>query len=1233
MRFALSIFVCLFLNIGFSQDYYTVSIQQFDEASGLLGRRAYSFCEDRDGFIWLGYKNGLQRFDGTDFKTWPSADYPQLSFITSLHVDQAGWIWMWNHEQREFHFMNPSTEEIKSEEERFGDDFPDFQGDFKTLWFPSNKFETDERGKIYFLCPSPKRLITFDTLNGFISIPLDKKLQLNHLHLLHVTSKGDIWTVGGEHTEILYHLNPKGDLIDSFTFPEYNNLHLKNSDDKRLFLAAQREDQSVQSLFFELESEKLVLSTFSTESYMYRLGDQYWLYENHQWEIYDLKMDHLHTISRSGYKKSLVQDISGVHFDRNGRIWITSIWGLSRIIIKENPFKQYLYQDPSQVPVYNNAIRGIHVNADSVYAVLESHGIVAFSKKEPNNWSFIDGQIMSGFYYGGMALQGLQDRIIAGLGGKIIEDVQKGTAYDMLDISDYTREIGYVELGFCVVWSAYENNDGTWLGTAKGLWLKDDQGEYSWYEIGDHEVNNNCIYQIIPANDDEFWLCTDQGLFLFDHKQRKISRTLNSSQSGADYLPATTIHHLHIDQNNIFWLATKSGLVRWDPKTSKNLVFTTKNGLSSNEIYAIYPDEYGNLWLSSANGIMQINLHSQFVSTYLEKDGITHNEFNRISSFQDIDGTIYFGGLNGITAFHPKNFLRTEYFDYEIQITNYELYKGSAGKVVNQTQKLKKSKTINFEPGDRYFKIHFAIPILDDYRGHLYAWRINSIDENWTYQKENVLQLTELPYGEHLLEIKGQTGNGKWTRPLQIELIVSKPFYLTSWFIILCTLLLIGSIILFFVVRIKSHKKRQITLQEEIERATEQILSDKKLIEEQALELKKLDSIKSRFFANVTHELRTPISLISAPIQSVMKSENLTEKDLSLLFTAKKNTANLLKLVNSLLDLSKLESGKMTLNEKSTSLYEFSSILVANFESVAQKSGIHLQFEYHASRDLKIKLDAEKLETILNNLVSNAIKFTAQKEKVVVTIEERGANLQFQVKDTGRGIHEADLPHIFERYFQSKQANTPAEGGTGIGLALSQELTKVIGGHLSVESELGKGTTFQLTIPRKEVLGMADTSPVSREEETVAVVKKNPTLKSNQRIIVVEDNHDLREYLVSLLDEFYIVSSASNGKRALELLDTEEMPDLILSDIMMPEMDGYQLLSHIKSSQEFERIPVVMLTAKADTEDKLKALRIGVDDYILKPFEEEELKVRIENLLKHSDLRKRTGKIRPKGFD
>ncbi|MEM7371405.1 MAG: tetratricopeptide repeat protein [Bacteroidota bacterium] len=440
------------------------------------------------------------------------------------------------------------------------------------------------------------------------------------------------------------------------------------------------------------------------------------------------------------------------------------------------------------------------------------------------------------------------------------------------------------------------------------------------------------------------------------------------------------------------------------------------------------------------------------------------------------------------------------------------------------------------------------------------------------------------------------------------------------FFAILAGIAFFAAVFLYFFLRQQTKQKQRLQIQHQ------QITEQHQIITKQAEALQELDSLKSRLFANVSHELRTPLTLILGPLSSALKEKGHSNKTSTFLQLAQQNGQKLLQLINEILDLSKMDAGKLELIEKPIMFHPFLRRLLSQFESHAQSKGVELSMFFEPDPFVKIQLDSHKFELIFNNLLSNALKFTPSNGKVNVSLLDLGNQFSLVVEDSGSGIAQEDLTHIFDRFYQATHSGSSAQGGTGIGLALCHEYAKLFQGSMTVESELGKGSTFRFQFPLKQVLGAfnaAETPDITPPVPFAEQESFQPL--SGKHLLLVEDNHSLRTYIQTVLANRYQISSAENGKIALELLEEEAFRnsiDLIISDVMMPVMDGFQLLEHVKEDPLLRSIPVVILTARAEMVDKLKALRIGVDDYMTKPFQEEELQARIDNLLRHAEQRK-----------
>ena len=387
-----------------------------------------------------------------------------------------------------------------------------------------------------------------------------------------------------------------------------------------------------------------------------------------------------------------------------------------------------------------------------------------------------------------------------------------------------------------------------------------------------------------------------------------------------------------------------------------------------------------------------------------------------------------------------------------------------------------------------------------------------------------------------------------------------------------------------------------------------------------------LDEVKSRFFANISHELRTPLTLINAPLESLIMNGEIKDPELrNTLETATRNGQSLLGLVEEILDLAKLDGGKLELVENPVRLNNFLELLLSDYTSGFKNKSISLVYDYELDSELAILIDENRCTKVINNLLSNALKFTPEGGEIRVKVEEaeNGSLLKISVQDNGVGIHPDDLPHIFDRYFQSEQRNKKAEGGTGIGLALARELARLHGGSLTVSSELGKGTIFTFSLPLKRAQEATIQILSQSSDEALNVALKGTIEKYREKfevekpvLLVTEDHPEMREFIAKTLAPFFSIKQAENGKVALDILKSNRI-DVVISDVMMPVMDGFELLEEIKKDPALHQVSLIMLTARADHDDKLYALTLGIDDYLTKPFSASEFLARIRNILEN----------------
>lgn len=1243
------IFTCLLLFIFsfslctlHSQDYM-IHVQQFGLKEGLAHRNVQNFLKDSHGFLWLITDYSLQRYDGYEFKSYPWINKNKHSLqLRHLGETTDGWLWVMGHEgvdhTYDLFFIHPKTGELRTAKEKLGTE--------RTLALDSllkskkyTFYTSTAHSKLYYL--NNKEIVIFDFEKGIQKINL-LNLSENGIFVIKlIDHQGNYW-IQDDISKKLYRYLVKEQkierinalLINHSVYEWEEQIYLKE-DKNRLSPNTETKILKVDSngeLEIQLHEPKELSAQFI-------VGGKIWCINDEGWKILDLKGNLLHQLSKEDYGVELFGNMNykKLQSDENGKFYLNTLFGFNIITIKENPFTNYFTKNNSSPLPFNNAARGIHVSNDSIIVNFEYGGLVYLNKKNPKQY-----EVISKFCHhkdqseGYSAVSLFRDR----QGNYWTNHTSQ--CFQSKWSSNFSTEekINFptsLQNQYEVSWSIWEDDIGCiWASYNFGLRQTcPEDTVQTFFSFKDLSIpfDNFIIYQIQEGRDKNLWLYSERGIFVLDKNSKQLIHHYHDQGQGEYFLPSNEIFHMHLDQEGNRWLGTRNGLLFWDSQTNKKRLFNRNDGLSNDVIYAVYEDRNNTLWLSSDYGIMSFDKETFDIQTYLPKDGIPHEEFNRISHFQEDDGTIYFGGLNGVTAFHPDQFSNKKKRYSKTLLSECIIFGSKEDRELDQMKKVLETNTITLQPSDRYVKIKFTLPTFGDIHKVLYAWKIEGVFDSWNYQKENSLQFGTLPYGKHLLRVKGQTGSNGWSpHELTIQVHVLKPFYLQFWFILLSLFILLSSLIFFFRWRTQRLRRIQEILEEKVNQATLQIKNDKELIEEQAIELMQLDKAKSRFFANISHELRTPLTLILGPLSSIQNSGNLDKRNLRLIEIANQSGQELLKLIGSILDLSKMDSGKVELYEQSEAFFPLLQRIVLPFASMAQSKDILFEFNYEAKKDLFLDLDKNKLEVILNNLLSNAMKFTKSKDAVILTVKDIETEILFKVEDTGRGIHLEDQPHIFDRFYQSKVADAPIEGGTGIGLALTKEFVGIMKGKIWLKSTFGEGSTFFIELPKKE----SRTSASAKETLNLDDLVSLPDLINLQKlppkqeildrdlptILVTEDNDALRDYMVSILSPRYNVLTARHGLMALDILEKNPNCQLITTDIMMPEMDGFQLLQILKSTDAYRHIPVIMLTARVDIKDKLHALRIGVNDYMTKPFDGEELLARIDNLLKNEATRK-----------
>ncbi len=750
----------------------------------------------------------------------------------------------------------------------------------------------------------------------------------------------------------------------------------------------------------------------------------------------------------------------------------------------------------------------------------------------------------------------------------------------------------------------------------------------------------------------------DQGRYRFtffrNEPSDRFSLSSNIVQSVADD---------PLDPHLYLWVGTKGGgLNRLDKKTGQFRQYKTEQGLPDNVVYGVLAPNRplgstapGYIWLSTNKGLCRFDVRAETTKNFTVADGLQENEFNNASYLKTRNGTLIFGGVKGLTVFHPdslrfnKVLPQTRIVGLQVNNKKYDIA-GRSSVVLAHYQNL-----LTFD----FAALEFTNPAQNQYR-----YQLVGVDKNWVdLGNKNSIQFANLAPGTYIFMVLGSNNDGLWSeQPAQLQFTIRPPWW-ASWWAYLVYLALVATAIW----------------------AYYQYLLRQRISEQEKLRLRELADFKSRFFTNITHEFRTPLTVMLGVGAQLAQAET-DEPKLNKLDLIKRSGENLLRLVNQILDLAKLESDALNMHYVQGDILTFIKYIAESLHSLANAQNLLLRVESTEST-LVMDYDPERFLQIIHNLLSNAIKFTPSGGKVLVQVAAKDAWLHVAVKDSGAGIPPEELPHLFDRFFQARNQAYANAGGTGIGLSLTRELVKAMGGEISVESTVGAGTTFLVKLP---ITNRADLEekvsleriPMGRERWSAAgTVVPAGTEPDGYSILIIEDNPDVVEYLEScwgdprgrpivpdpgskgdrrgdprgrpivpdpgsmdrpnspisdnsqgdgMVDYPKLgdhkgrpngrpdgrpnIYFAYNGQAGIEKA-LETIPDLIISDVMMPIKDGFEVVETLKNDERTSHIPIILLTAKADVQSRLAGLRRGADAYLSKPFHQEELLVTVDNLL------------------
>ncbi len=795
----------------------------------------------------------------------------------------------------------------------------------------------------------------------------------------------------------------------------------------------------------------------------------------------------------------------------------------------------------------------------------------------------------------------------------------------------------------------YFGSTSTDIGFCK---LNPDGVSFKHYsKLDNNGTNTLSVYKIIEDKSGILWLGTYNDLVSFDPKTEKFIYYSDNKQDPQEKdIYFRTILEPRIHGNNILWLGTNNGLKRFNKNNKTYKSFTTEDGLPNNTIFGILEDEEGFLWLSTLNGLAKFDPVTFKVTNYTKEDGLQSNEFNEGAYFKNNDGIMYFGGVNGITYFNPEDIYNNPH-QGDVVLTNLKINQQSINvndtingkvilnKVISYTDELMLSQK------ERLISFEFATSNMVAPNDIQYRYKLDGYEKEWNEVSANqrFANYSDLKSGNYTLVIDSSNGDGVWSDdPLRIKINVSPYFWEKLWFKLAVVFFFLTAIIIYIQWRTRNFKQQKKLLEKEVQertmelKKTNQDLKNKNNeISEMSKTIHEMDLRKLRFFTNISHEFRTPLTLILNPTEKLIKLNEFKDTGIvkDNLKVIQRNSKRLYKLINQLLELPKIDSGTLKLLVSKGDIITYSQDILDLFKDYAYSKNIKLEFPSKL-KDLQVYFDKDKIEKILYNLISNAINYTPSGGKITLSISDKiidsKKGICISIKDTGSGIPNDQIDYIFDRFYQIENNTESKKISAGIGLSLVKSLVEIYKGKIKVSSEIDKGTEFKVFLPvgkesfePDEILSNMVIKPTYNYSKSMLSVSEEqeietPSIESTNnkeiKIVIVEDNKDLNKFLCNELNSEYHVFSAENGKEGLELIK-EHLPNIVISDIMMPVMDGITLCKEVKNNIETSHIPVFLLTAKSEQEDQLLGLEGGADDYISKPFNVDSLKLKILNTI------------------
>lgn len=1201
-----------------------VVFSKINQTNGLSNDRVSSIVKEKNGFVWIGTENGLNRYDGNKIKIYNKQNSALSSNdIADLLIDRKGKIWI----------------------ATFG-------------------------GGLNLYNPSNDKFVAYkNILNNSTSIPS------NELNTLFEDSKGTIWlgTKNG-----ISSFNEKQQTFTTYHFDSKNVYSISHND--------------VRSIY-EDGNKNLWIGTFGgglnkfnpTTGKFHRIQSSSTISPDYIHSLCGINKNEI-LIGTSG-KGLLTFDVNSLSFqkksyginkqinivrclkkDRNGVIWIgTDGVGLFKVknINSIRPLvDNYTNDSQTDLSISSNAIYALMEDGNSnIWLGTAWNGVDVLNLNK--DYTFIPSTSMGDAPVSVLSVYKNKDAFFMGLDGKGLTVFQEKSNTVKRYNSTNKNSIGddYIQY-IC------EARDGTlWIGTfVNGLvnfnYKTGSITQFKQNLEDSKSLSFNDVRYIVEDEKNNFWIATWGGGLNYLDINTKEFKNFEEKTGDKNSISSNNVLSLQKDGNSI-WLATFGGGVNLlDTKTNQFKVYKSidgnPNSISSDYLYSILKDSKGNIWMGTAGeGINLLdkktqkinrfdafkNVRYQTVMAIVEdnkgliwfstKQGIfnydyktkTFKSFSNLnedyhinSGFKDEKGLLYFGCSKGVVKFNPET-IKVKNVTPEIKFTSFKLFNKEVP--IGEDEILKKdislSENITLKHDQDVITFEFAAMLFPSSASCEYQIKMENFDKNWrSIGKEGSATYTNLSPGDYVFKVRSRELGSDWVNQYSaLNIKILKPFWLEWWAFLIYALLGILTLYI-FIKYIISWENMKADLRFE------------KFSHEKDVELYNL---KQDFFTNISHEIRTPVTLILSSINKLLKNNELSENQQQNPFgTIKKNGEYLLNLVNELLDFRKLEQQQIKLKVVKGDWVKFSKEIYLSFKEFAYQKDINFEFE-SSSPTISLWFDKNQMGKVLYNLFSNALKFSKAGGAIKLSITETDTEVQLKLVDEGIGISKKQLPKIFHQFYQANDANSVNGAGFGLGLTISNEIIKLHQGEITVKSKKGAGSTFTITLKKgnsffneAEIGGSESNDELidnyfSTKQDKVEVFMQStesPLIKE-QTLLIVEDNVDIGNYIAELLSDEFTILQAYNGKEGLEIA-LEKSPDLIISDVMMPVMDGIELTHNLKSNVSTSHIPVILLTARASFMNKMEGFETGADDYVTKPFNESLLRARIKSILKNRSL-------------